>query len=141
MAATSSDAGSRPSGRGGGAPAVAAVFAGILLLLNGILGVLQGASAVSKDKVYLATARYLYQFDLTGWGWVQIGLGIVAVLVGAGLLAHQAWARWAGVVIAALSLVGQFLWLPYYPFWAVVVMAIDIFIIWGLTRPTAYRDF
>ncbi|SEM34431.1 DUF7144 family membrane protein [Streptacidiphilus jiangxiensis] len=140
MATTSSNAGSAPSRRGGGWAAGATVFAGVLLLINGTLGILQGASAVSKDKIYIATARYVYQFDLTGWGWVQIALGAVAVVVGVGLLADQTWARWAGIVIAALSLVGQFLWLPYYPFWAIVVMAIDVFIIWGLTRPSMVRD-
>ncbi|RAG85667.1 hypothetical protein DN069_10485 [Streptacidiphilus pinicola] len=112
----------------------------MLLLINGTLGILQGASAVSKDKIYIATARYVYQFDLTGWGWVQIALGAVAIVVGVGLLADQTWARWAGIVVAALSLVGQFLWLPYYPFWAIVVMAIDLFVIWGLTRPSMVRD-
>jgi hypothetical protein len=141
MAATSSDAGSGPSRHGGGWAVGAVVFAGILLLVNGTLGVLQGASAVAKDKVYLSTGRYLYQFDLTGWGWVQIALGAAAIIVGVGLLADQRWARWAGVVIAALSLVGQFLWLPYYPLWAIVVMGIDLFIIWGLTRPTLVRDY
>ncbi|WP_133259882.1 DUF7144 family membrane protein [Streptacidiphilus pinicola] len=140
MATTSSNEGSAPSRRGGGWAAGAAVFAGVLLLINGTLGILQGASAVSKDKIYIATARYVYQFDLTGWGWVQIALGAVAIVVGVGLLADQTWARWAGIVVAALSLVGQFLWLPYYPFWAIVVMAIDLFVIWGLTRPSMVRD-
>jgi hypothetical protein len=117
------------------------VFAAALLLINGVLGILQGASAVAKDKVYLVTARYVYQWDLTGWGWIQIVLGAIALVVGVALLADQSWARWAGVVICALSLVSQFLWLPYYPVWAIVVMAIDIFIIWGLTSHVRVRDF
>lgn len=140
MAATSSDPGRSSRGEDGWA-AGATVFAGVLLLVGGVLGILQGASALAKDKVYIATASYLYQFDLTGWGWVQIVLGAVAVVVGGGLLADQGWARWTGVVIAALSLVGQFLWLPYFPLWAIVVMGVDIFIIWGLTRPTPLRDY
>ena len=140
MATTSSSAGPAPSG-GSHWAAGAVVFAAALLLINGVLGILQGASAVAKDKVYLVTARYVYQWDLTGWGWIQIVLGAIALVVGVALLADQSWARWAGVVICALSLVSQFLWLPYYPVWAIVVMAIDIFIIWGLTSHVRVRDF
>jgi hypothetical protein len=104
-----------------------------MLLINGTLGILQGATAVAKDKVYVTTPRYAYQFDLTSWGWIHIVLGALAIVVGAGLLADKVWARWAGVVIAALSLVFSFMWLPYYPVWAVVIIAIDGFIIWGLS--------
>ncbi|WP_042364802.1 DUF7144 family membrane protein [Streptacidiphilus neutrinimicus] len=119
----------------------AVVFAAVLLLVGGVLGVLEGASAVSKDKVYVATPHYVYQFSLTGWGWVHIVLGILAILAGVGLLADQTWARWAGIGIAGLSLIAQFLWLPYYPFWSVVMMAVDVFVIWGLTSHRRVSDF
>ncbi|WP_042421425.1 DUF7144 family membrane protein [Streptacidiphilus anmyonensis] len=130
------------AGDGEGRWAVGAVvFAAVLLLVNGVLGILQGASAVSKDKVFVSTPHYLYKFDLTGWGWIHVVLGIIAILVGLGLLADQGWARWTGVAIACLSLIAQFLWLPYYPFWSVVMMGIDVFIIWGLTSHRRVRDF
>ncbi|WP_042383556.1 DUF7144 family membrane protein [Streptacidiphilus melanogenes] len=119
----------------------AVVFAAVLLLVGGVLGVLEGASAVSKDKVYVATPHYVYQFNLTGWGWVHIVLGILAILAGVGLLADRTWARWAGIGIAGLSLIAQFLWLPYYPFWSIVMIAVDVFVIWGLTSHRRVSDF
>jgi hypothetical protein len=142
MASTTSDPGvsGGSSGSGGGWAAGAVVFAAVLLLISGTLGILQGASAVAKDKVYVATPKYVYQFDLTGWGWVHIALGAIAVVVGVGLLADQTWARWSGVAIASLSLIAQFLWLPYSPWWAIVMMAIDIFVIWGLTSHRRVRE-
>ena len=84
MATTSSNAGPSASRHGDGWATGAVVFAGGILLINGTLAILQGISAVAKDKVYVAAPRYIYQFDLTGWGWVHIVLGILAIGVGLG---------------------------------------------------------
>lgn len=108
------------------------VFAGVLLLCAGVLSVLQGITAVAKDDVYALVAGYVYKFDLTTWGVIHIVIGALAAVTGACLLKDMVWARYVGIFLAALSLVAQFLFLPYAPFWAVVVMAVDIFVIWAL---------
>jgi hypothetical protein len=38
------------------------------------------------------------------------------------------------VTIAALSAIANFFWLPYYPFWALLIIAFDIFAIWAISR-------
>jgi hypothetical protein len=100
-----------------------------------VLAVLQGIAAIAEDDVYARVGTYVYELSLTGWGWIHLVLGIVAAATGAALLRKADWARFPGVFLAALSLVAQFLFLPYEPLWSVTVMAIDVFVIWSLASP------
>jgi hypothetical protein len=109
-----------------------ATFAGVLLLLNGVLAVFQGISAIAKDDVYARLGDYVYKINLTGWGWILLVLGVIAAFTGWGILSGAAWARVAGIALASLSLIAQFLFLPYAPVWSVIMMAIDVFVIWSL---------
>ncbi|MEU2924516.1 hypothetical protein ABZ636_05535 [Streptomyces sp. NPDC007251] len=109
-----------------------ATFAGVLLLLNGVLAVFQGISAIAKDDVYARLGDYVYKINLTGWGWILLVLGVIAAFAGWGILSGAAWARVAGIALASLSLIAQFLFLPYAPVWSVIMMAIDVFVIWSL---------
>src|SRR5690242_5595988 len=77
-------------------------FAAVMLLLSGMLDVFRGIMAIAHDDVFLATRSYVFRFDLTGWGWIHLILGAVALLVGFGLLGGALWARVAGVAIASL---------------------------------------
>lgn len=117
------------------------VFAGVLMLINGIMEVLRGIMAVHDDEVFLTTDRYVFRFDLTGWGWIHIVVGALVALVGAFLLTGATWARYAGIVLTAVSAVDSFLAMPYYPGWSIVVIALDVFIIWALCihKPDAAR--
>ncbi|MER5495123.1 DUF7144 family membrane protein [Streptomyces sp. NPDC002454] len=116
----------------GGWVAGGVLFAGVLLLCNGVLAILQGISAIAEDEVYERVGSYVYEINLTGWGWLLLILGVIAVFTGWGLLSNANWARITGIVLASLSLIAQFLFLPYYPIWAIVVIAIDVFVIWAL---------
>jgi hypothetical protein len=126
QAAPSQDRRSSPWATGG------ATFAGVLLLLNGVLAILQGISAIAADDVYARLGDYVYKINLTGWGWILVILGAIAAVVGWGILSGAAWARAAGIALASLSLLAQFLFLPYAPVWSVIMMAIDLFVIWAL---------
>jgi hypothetical protein len=37
------------------------------------------------------------------------------------------------VIVAGLAVVWNFAWLPYYPIWSVIAIAIAITVIWALT--------
>ncbi|POX55056.1 hypothetical protein C3489_12125 [Streptomyces sp. Ru71] len=108
------------------------VFAAVMLLCSGVLAVLQGIAAVAEDDVYARIGTYVYEISLTGWGVIHIVVGALAAVTGWGLLKDMTWARLAGMFLASLSLVMQFLFLPYAPVWSVVMMAIDTFVIWAL---------
>ncbi|AZS84033.1 hypothetical protein ACIQKE_01210 [Streptomyces griseoviridis] len=108
------------------------VFAGVLMLCSGILAVLQGIAAISSDDVYGRVGTYVYELNLTGWGWIHVILGALVAITGLGVLKGATWARFLGIFLVSLSLIAQFLFLPYLPVWSVVMMAIDVFVIWAL---------
>jgi hypothetical protein len=111
-----------------------ATFAGILLLIVGSLQVLEGISAVAKDDVYVAGINYVYEFDITAWGWIHIVLGAIGVAAGVGILMNQTWAQVTGIGFACLSALANFAFLPYYPLWAIVVIAFNVLVIWALAQ-------
>ncbi|MEW1863603.1 hypothetical protein OG896_22595 [Streptomyces sp. NBC_00669] len=110
-----------------------AVFAGLMLMINGVLAILEGIVGIAKDSVYVRTrGDYVYKFDVTAWGWIHLVLGVIALLVGYFLLRGLAWARFIGIFIAGLNLIANFMFLPYQPIWAIIMIAIDTFVIWAL---------
>jgi hypothetical protein len=107
-------------------------FAAVLMIFGGVMAIFEGASAIAKDAVFVAGRDYLFRFNLTGWGWIHLVLGILIVIAGCMLFTGAVWARVVGIVLAGMSAVANFLWLPHYPLWSLVLIAIDIFIIWAL---------
>ncbi|MFE5094990.1 hypothetical protein ACFRCI_32725 [Streptomyces sp. NPDC056638] len=108
------------------------MFAGVLLLVDGVFGVIKGISGLASDEVYARISNYTFKFDVAAWGWIHLVLGILLGFVGWGILKGATWARATGVVLAAISLVLNFMWLPYQPIWAIISIAIDTFVIWAL---------
>ncbi|MBH5338358.1 hypothetical protein IHE55_27635 [Streptomyces pactum] len=107
-------------------------FAAVMLVVAGILGILRGIMAIAEDDVFVSTPDYVFEFDLTGWGWVHLIAGAVAVLVGMSLFKAKLWARVVAVAIAGLLIIANFLSLPYYPLWSVIVITMYGFVIWAL---------
>ncbi|MGV9869723.1 DUF7144 family membrane protein [Rhodococcus koreensis] len=104
----------------------------VLLVTVGVLEFLQGISAVAKDEVILVGAEYTYKFDVTAWGWIHLVLGAVVAAVGVGLFAGVIWARISAPIICGLSIVVNFLWLPYQPWWAITIIALNAVVIWAV---------
>ena len=114
------------------------VFAAVMLMLAGVLDIFRGIMAIAEDDVFVTTRNYVFEFDLTSWGWIHLALGAVGVLVSLGLFRAATWARVSGVAIAGLIIIANFLSLPYYPAWSIVMIAISGFVIWALC--TVRRD-
>jgi hypothetical protein len=107
-------------------------FAAVMLFLVGLLNIFRGIMAIAEDDIFVTTRNYVFEWDLTGWGWLHLALGAVAVIISIGLLQTAMWARVAGVVIAGLVILANFLSLPYHPVWSVVMITISGFVIWAL---------
>lgn len=107
-------------------------FAAVMLAIIGVLDICRGIMAIVKDEVFITTPNYIFAFDLTGWGWVHLVLGAVAVVVALGLFRRMMWARVTGIVLAALVVIANFLSLPYFPVWSLVMIAFSGFVIWAL---------
>jgi hypothetical protein len=115
------------------------VFAATVLMLVGIFQVIAGLVAVFDDDFYVVTRNYTFDFDVTAWGWIHLIVGILLVIVSYGLFARSPWAGVTAIMLAGLSAVVNFFFIPYYPFWSLLVIALDIWVIWSLTRPGVIR--
>jgi len=109
------------------------VFAATMMILIGVLHAVQGVVAVANDTFYVAGQEWIFEFDVTTWGWIHLVAGLVVVLAGFFVLTGAVWARAVGVAVVFLSILLNFAWLPYYPWWSLVIIALDIFVIWALT--------
>jgi hypothetical protein len=108
-------------------------FAGIMMIMMGILWVISGLVAIFNDEFYVVTQNWIFQFDVSTWGWIHLILGIVILASGFGLFSGAVWARIVGVIIAVVSGLIAFAWLPYYPIWAIIFIVISVGVIWALT--------
>lgn len=108
-------------------------FAGVLMLLTGVLHALQGIIALVNDEFFVVGEEYVFTFDLTTWGWVHLLLGLLVAGAGLALFGAATWARSVAVVLAGLSIIASFLWMPFYPFWSLLLVAFNVFVIWAVT--------
>ncbi|MGW3625105.1 DUF7144 family membrane protein [Streptomyces sp. NPDC000880] len=141
----STSSGTTPSpGRAPGAghtrAAGGTMFAGVLLLVDGILGILNGIAGIAADDVYTRIGSYVFEWDLTAWGWIHLIIGAIAAVTGWGILMNAGWARAVGVALAGLIIIVNFIWLPYLPLWGLIGIAIGIFVIWALCTDWSPRS-
>ena len=114
-------------------------FAATMAVLVGTFQVMQGLVAVFNDDFYVVTRNYTFDLDVSAWGWIHLLIGVVMLGVGFGLYARALWAVIGGMAVAMLSALSNFFFIPYYPIWALLLIALDAWIIWSLTRPGAIR--
>ena len=107
--------------------------AALILILAGFFGMIQGIVGLVNNDFYVVTQKWVFQLNTTTWGWIHIIVGLIALGAGFGLFAGQVWARTVAVIAACLSIIANFLWLPYYPWWALLIIAFDVFVIWAVT--------
>jgi len=108
------------------------VFAAVMMMMAGVFQALAGLVAIFENTFYAATRNYLFEFDVSAWGWIHLILGVIVVLAGFSLLSGATWARAVGITLAVLSAIANFLFIPYYPFWSLLIIALDVFVIWAL---------
>lgn len=108
------------------------IFAAAMLLMLGVWQVFMGVAAIARGQFFLVAPNYIYEFNIRAWGWIHLILGMVMAIAGLFLFTGAVWARAVGIVLAVLSAIGNFFFLPYYPIWSIVVIAIDVFVIWAL---------
>ena len=108
------------------------LFAAILMIMGGVFQAFTGLVAIFYDQFLIPTREYLFQFDRTSWGWIHLVLGVVVAGAGAGLLAGRTWGRVIAIVLALCSAVVMFAFLPQYPLWALIVIALSVAVIWAV---------
>src|SRR5262245_12170762 len=111
-----------------------AVFAATLMIMLGIFQALRGLVALFNDEFYVRLADYTFKLDVTSWGWIHLILGALIAIAGFFVLSGALWARVIGIILAVLSAIANFMWLPYYPVWSVITIGLAVAVIWGLAR-------
>src|SRR3954453_15736681 len=119
----------RGASRGGGYWMI--VFAASLLGVVGVFNLIDGIAAVARSHVFIGNAHYVIG-DLRAWGWVALILGVLQVLAAIGVMAGNQAARWFAVAVVGLNAIAQMFFIPDYPFWALMLIAVDVVALWGL---------
>ena len=109
-----------------------AVFAGVALIIGGAFQALEGLAAVVNDQWLVVRPEYIFAFDLTVWGVIHLLVGLALLVIGVSLLRGQTWARVAGMIVAVISAIMNFVFLPFSPLWAIMIIAVDMLVIWAL---------
>jgi hypothetical protein len=107
-------------------------FAGLMLIMLGTFNVIQGFAAVFTDDVFIPTEAGAIVLDVTGWGWVHLIVGLLAILAGLGLFSGATWARVFAVIVVMINAVAQLASLNFHPVWSIIVITLDVLVIWAL---------
>ena len=108
-------------------------FAGVMMVLGGGWWIMSGLVAIFDDEFFVVTRNFIFEFDVTAWGWIHLIVGVIVVWAGFALFSAAVWARTVGVIVAVLAALAAFAWLPYYPIWAIIFIAVSVAVIWALT--------
>jgi hypothetical protein len=114
-------------------------FAAVMLIMIGTFQVIDGLVAIFDDNFFVVARHYTFDLDTTAWGWIHLLIGIGLLFTGFGLISRAAWAGVTAIMLATLSAVANFFFIPYYPFWSILIIALDVWVIWALTRPGAIK--
>ena len=110
-------------------------FAGVMMIMIGAFQAIAGLVAIIDDDFYVVGQNYTFDIDTTAWGWIHLLLGALVLLAGIYLFRGATWAAATAVVLAVISAIANFFFIPYYPFWSLLMIAMAIWVIWSLTRP------
>jgi hypothetical protein len=138
MAMTTTNA-DRSAGRSGWAIG-GMIFAATIMLVIGVFQILMGIAAIARNAFFFRPAHYPYSISTTGWGWIHLIIGVLVVLTALGLYRGETWARIVGIGIVALAAIDNFLFLPYYPLWSIVLIGLDVWVIWALAKGPGPAD-
>lgn len=108
-------------------------FASFMMMLTGAFGALVGLTAIFRDTFFVITQESLITVDVTSWGWWHLFLGVLVFFAGIAVLSGKVWGRTIGVTLAILSALTNMLFIPYYPVWSLLIIAVDVAVIYALT--------
>jgi hypothetical protein len=115
-------------------------LAATLMIMSGLWSFFVGITGILRGTFYVAVPNYTFSLSAHGWGWTHLIIGAVVFAAGFCLFLGMTWARVVGVVLAVISGIANFLFLPYYPLWSILVIALDVFIVWALVSGSSRRQ-
>ena len=107
-------------------------FAALLMIIGGVMAALTGIAGIAKTTFYVVPANYWITLNVTSWGWVLVGMGVILLVAGFGVMSGANWARWLGIGVVSVSAVVSFLFIPIAPFVSITLIVVDLGIIYSL---------
>jgi hypothetical protein len=108
-------------------------FAGVMLVLLGVLHVLDGLLSLFRNELFaVRPSRMPVDASYVVWGWSHLVLGLVLIPLGYAVLTARRWARLTAAVLAAVSALVNFAFLPAYPVWSLIAITLDLLIVYAL---------
>jgi hypothetical protein len=107
------------------------LFAGILILIAGVMNSIGGIAAIDDANFYVNDAEYVFS-DLNTWGWIILVIGIMQLFAAFSIWSGGAYGRWVGVLSASLNAMAQLFFIPAFPLWSLAIFALDLLVIYGL---------
>ncbi|MEU4288121.1 hypothetical protein AB0E63_07850 [Kribbella sp. NPDC026596] len=117
----------------------AVTFAATMMVLLGVFQAIEGLAAIIDDQYFVVARGYAFNLDTSTWGWIHLILGLAMLAAGIGLFYRTVWAGVATLFLAVLSAVNNFFFIPYQPVWSLLVIGLNVWVIWALTRPRMIR--
>jgi hypothetical protein len=107
-------------------------FAGVMMMLLGGWHAISGLGGIVENEFLVATPNYIFEFDVTTWGWVHLILGVFVALAGYFVIKGALWARMVGILLVVIGAIVNFLYLPVYPIWGIIMIVVDVTVIYAL---------
>jgi hypothetical protein len=108
-------------------------FAGVIMAISGSFQFFEGLAAILNPNYFVVGHNYAYYVNATTWGWINLIVGAIVALAGFYVFTGSLWARIVGITLAVLSAIANFFYIPYYPVWSLLIIALDISVIWALS--------
>ncbi len=109
------------------------VFAGVLLLIAGVLNIVYGIAAIGDSKFFTENATFIIS-GLHTWGWVSLIIGVLELIAAFSLFSGGEYGRWVGIFVGSLNAIAALLSIPAYPFWSLAIFALSIIIVYKLAE-------
>jgi hypothetical protein len=111
------------------------------MIMIGVWQFFVGLAAVVRDSFFVVGPNYYYNVDTTVFGWIHLVIGALAAITGFFLFTGATWARWVGIALLVLSATANFFFIPYYPLWSLLLIAVDVFAIWAVATARVRDEF
>ncbi len=108
-------------------------FAGTVMIISGLFQFFEGLAAILRQDFYIVGHNYAFYLNVNTWGWIHLIVGLIVGLAGFYVFSGRLWARIIGIILATISAIANFFYIPYYPLWSILIIALDIAVIWALT--------
>lgn len=112
-----------------------AAFAGVVMLVVGILDAIYGIAALLNDQVITTAGNGsgVIIWNFTAWGWIHLVVGVILVLTAFGLFSGSNGARVVAIVICVIGAIVQVGMITAFPLWSLILILLYVLVIYNLT--------